>query len=50
MKQVQPDEVILDQVNPIQQQLLGGNSDAIIHWARENKFDPSTSFQWTMEI
>ena len=50
MKQVQPDEVILDQVNPIQQQLLGGNSDAIIHWARENKFDPSASFQWTMEI
>ena len=32
------------------QQLLGGNSDAIIHWAKENKFDPSGSFQWTMTI
>ena len=50
MMQVQPDEVILGQVNPIQQQLLGGNSDAIIHWARPYKFYPSASFQWTMEI
>ncbi len=50
MQQVQPSQKILDQVDPIRQQLLGGESDAVIHWAKENDFNPSASFQWTTEI
>ena len=49
MKQVQPDETMLDQVDDIRRQLLGGSSDALSHWAQERGIAPEP-IQWTMEI
>ena len=46
---VQPDETVLNQVDEIRQQLLGGSSDAIGHWAREQGVAPEP-IKWTMEI
>ena len=50
MEQVQPDKSVLDQVDDIRQQLLGGDSDAVIHWAREHGIVSDEPFQWTMAV
>ena len=49
MQCVQPDETVLDQVDDILRQLLGGSSDALNHWAQEQGIAPEP-IKWTMEI
>ena len=49
MQCVQPDETVLDQVDDIRRQLLGGSSDALSHWAQEQGIAPEP-IKWTMEI
>ena len=50
MEQVQPDKSVLDQVDDIRQQLLGGDSDAVIHWAREHGIASDEPFQWPIAV
>ena len=49
MQCVQPDETVLDQVDDIRRQLLGGSSDALSHWAQEQGIAPEP-IKWTMVI
>ena len=46
---VQPDSEIVNKTNPICQQLLGGESNAIVEWLKKNNRDHN-SFEWTMEV
>ena len=46
---VQPDSEIVNKTNPMCQQLLGGESNAIVEWFEKNNSDYK-SFEWTMEV
>ncbi|MEE3258456.1 MAG: phytanoyl-CoA dioxygenase family protein [Candidatus Latescibacterota bacterium] len=49
MRLVQPGDEVLDQVDDIGVQLLGGASDALVHWAKEQEIAPEP-VAWTMEV
>jgi len=46
---VQPSSEIVQNTNPMCQQLLGGASNAIVEWIEQNNRD-SNAFEWTMEV
>ena len=50
MEQVQPNKIALDQIDDIRQQLLGGDSNAVIHCAREHGIASDEPFQWAMTV
>ncbi|NKB70208.1 MAG: hypothetical protein GKR89_24315 [Candidatus Latescibacteria bacterium] len=49
MALVQPEPQVLDQVDPIRQQLLGGACDGLVDWAREQEIAPQP-VEWTMQV
>jgi ectoine hydroxylase-related dioxygenase (phytanoyl-CoA dioxygenase family) len=48
MMQFRPGDEVLEQVDDIRKQLLGGASDALVEWAAANGLAPP-EFEWTME-
>ena len=50
MAQVQPDGDVLEQVDDIGKQLLGGSCDALVDWARAQGLVAPPPFAWTMEV
>ena len=49
MSLVQPAARVLDQVDGIRRQLLGGTGDELLEWARQHGIAPDP-FAWTMEV
>lgn len=49
MQQVNPGDEILDQVDDIRRQLLGGSGDGLVDWAKQQGIAPEP-VAWTMEI
>jgi len=50
MAQVQPDDDVLEQVDDMGKQLLGGSGDALADWASAQGIAAPSSFAWTMEV
>jgi len=48
MMQVRPGDDVLEQVDDIRKQLLGGTSEALVEWAETKGLAPPP-FEWTME-
>ena len=49
MSLVQPGPEVLDQVDDIRRQLLGGSCDGLVEWAREQEIDPEP-VEWTRQV
>ena len=49
MNLVQPDDEVLDQVDDIGKQLLGGSSNGLAEWAREQGIAPEP-IEWTKQV
>lgn len=49
MRLVQPGEDVLQEVDAIRQQLLGGPAEGLIEWARQHGIGQAP-FRWTMEV
>ena len=49
MRQVRPGIEVLEQVDDIRQQLLGGESNGLVKWAQAQGIAPEP-LAWTMEV
>ncbi|MYA21434.1 MAG: phytanoyl-CoA dioxygenase family protein, partial [Gemmatimonadetes bacterium] len=49
MNHVQPDDEVLDQVDDIGKQLLGGSSNGLVEWAQEKGIAPEP-IEWTKQV
>ena len=49
MKLVQPDDTVLEQVDDVVKQLLGGTNDGLIDWAKQHDIFPEP-IPWVMEV
>ena len=49
MKLVQPDDTVLEQVDDVAKQLLGGTNDGLIDWAKQHNIFPEP-MPWVMEV